>query len=143
MTPDWKRGSCNGADPEEFFPPEGPSGSRMLPKRQQEIIDTYCYACPIAAECLAFGQANSPGYGIWGGQYLGNRPAPKDFTVTRQVMDLVRIPHESSTGRALVPCGTPAAVRRHVRHGEPLDPACAEVKNREVRERYTRKREAA
>lgn len=38
----------------------------------------------------------------------------------------------------MAPCGTEAAIRRHSRHGEPLDEACAE-KSRQIRAaRYAR-----
>lgn len=130
MTFDWSKGNCRDADPELFFPPEGPStgyGSRMSRRQVEEAI-AHCEFCPARDACLAFGQANSRGYGVWGGQHLGNRPPVGDRTVSAQVRELVAIPHESSAGVALMPCGTLAAARRHERAGESLDAACAQAK---------------
>lgn len=130
MTFDRSKGNCRNADPELFFPPEGPPtgcGSRMSPQQISEAA-AYCKFCPVQAACLSFGQANSPGYGVWGGQHLGNRPPVGDRTISTQIRELVAIPHESDAGVALMPCGTLAAVRRHERAGEPLDAACAQAK---------------
>lgn len=38
--------------------------------------------------------------------------------------------------RALQPCGTLAAYRRHQRHGEPVDQACRDAYNAEHRRMY-------
>lgn len=50
-----------------------------------------------------------------------------------------RAKHGSSTGRPgrpPAPCGTAAAAKRHMRHGETVDDACREAYNAEQRARY-------
>ena len=41
---------------------------------------------------------------------------------------------------ALKPCGTPAAYRRHIKNGEPIDPLCREQNIKACREYRQRKK---
>jgi hypothetical protein len=41
------------------------------------LADRYCSACPVAAQCLAFGRGTRA-YGLWGGRVLlDGRPAER------------------------------------------------------------------
>ena len=55
----WReRAACFGIDPDTFFPvTEDEAGAAL----------TYCGACKIRQECLAWALKNGERYGVWGG----------------------------------------------------------------------------
>lgn len=73
---------------------------------------TVCSHCPVKAQCLEWALANGVDDGIWGG-------------LDRDEIRRIRRRQRRGKGRPEpLPCGTPAAYRRHMRHGERIDDAC-------------------
>jgi WhiB family redox-sensing transcriptional regulator len=52
------KAACYGVDPDLFFPPSEEDAGPAL---------TYCRACSIRFECLAWALKNGERYGVWGG----------------------------------------------------------------------------
>jgi WhiB family transcriptional regulator, redox-sensing transcriptional regulator len=50
--------ACHGIDPDLFFPVSEEEAGPAL---------TFCAACGIRAECLAWALKNGERYGVWGG----------------------------------------------------------------------------
>lgn len=60
-----------------------------------------------------------------------------------EIDDPAAQPHTPDDGkREYIPCGTPAAARRHYRNGEPLDLACRQADRRAKNDRAARRRAA-
>ena len=95
--------------PSEMFFPE--KGSNSRPAR------AVCAGCPVKSQCLAWALEHREAFGIWGGMTENQRRR------------LAR-PQVPWSRRELQPCGTPAAVRRHYRRGEPLCGACLDGEQR-------------
>ena len=72
MNRDWMSAAeCLDVDPEIFFPspPSKTWGGRYGDDRAQAVqaaVDV-CKTCPVAAECLTYGQSIGATTGIWGG----------------------------------------------------------------------------
>lgn len=60
--PDWSQANCIGTDPEAFFPA---TGDDRVTEQSIHTVRRICGACPIQAECYAYGLREP--YGIWGG----------------------------------------------------------------------------
>lgn len=65
--------------------------------------------------------------------WMDEAPKPKRV----RVADSDRNPGQR---RELMPCGTPAAVRRHTRRHEQMDPACRQWANQQRNDRRARRR---
>jgi WhiB family redox-sensing transcriptional regulator len=98
-------------NPDLWFP-IGTTGPYLL---QIEEARAICRACPVMAQCQEWALATSPDDGIWGG-------------LDANELRLLRRRERRGKGRPdPMPCGTLAAYRRHLRHGEPIDRACREA----------------
>jgi hypothetical protein len=95
----------------------------------RKLAIAICKACPVRQHCLddalalEGGVAGKSRFGIWGGLTPGQRARLR--------------PPARPTGRALQPCGTEAAYRRHLRAGERACEPCLAA-NREVTYRSIR-----
>ncbi len=65
----WKaRGSCEGMNPEIFFPrpTTGPSSSPAAARRVA-AAKRICHGCPVIAECRSWALRHGEAWGVWGG----------------------------------------------------------------------------
>jgi len=106
------RAACRGYDLDLFFPDAA-----------QKVLEAkaICTACPVRATCLAeaLRAEVTPRYGISGGL----TPAERDELVAAQPTE-PEVEPLKRTSRKLASCGSRSAYQRHVRKGEPIDPAC-------------------
>jgi WhiB family redox-sensing transcriptional regulator len=121
------RALCRHDDPDLFFD-EGAVGEALAA----------CRTCPVRQQCLSLAMAAEGGvsqysrFGIYGGLTPEERAAlAKARAKTGQGPR--KVPRWE--GRAIEPCGTRAAYRRHMRHKE--EP-CQPCRDAERRERYAR-----
>lgn len=129
LADDWRhRAACRNEDPELFFP-IGTSGPALLQVEQAKAV---CRRCPVSAECLTWAMDRPEEYGIWGGLTEGERRALRAPKAP---------PRRPRSDRPPQPCGTPAAYRRHLRRGEPIDDACRAGHNRAAAESRRRDRQ--
>ncbi len=123
-----ERGLCRQIDAEVFFPER--DGDDPTPRAQRVAeAKAICALCPVRAECLRDALAKNERFGVWGG-------------LTTRERDRLQGAKGTRPPRTLMPCGTPAAARRHARHHEPLDEACrraAALDRQERAERRARK----
>lgn len=77
-----------------------------------------CSTCPLSQPCLEYALTHDV-YGLWAGTSVKDRNRIK----AGKPLD----PPKTATVRALKPCGTRAAYRRHIANGEPVDQACTEA----------------
>lgn len=123
------RAACadDHADPEIFYPVgQGPQALNDQAKAR-----AVCARCPVQPECLHHALTAPEEHGIWGGL---------DEVERRDVRSR---PGRHGGARHLMPCGTAAAYRRHIRRGEPVDEACAQASRLESAERKTAARRVA
>lgn len=98
-----RRGACTPATQHLFFPPPGSDG---------HAAKAICATCPVAAECLDYALSADERHGVWGGLNEAERDK------LRRSQGRKRLGPRPEFG-----CGTPAAYRRHLRHGEtPCEP---------------------
>lgn len=112
------RAACRGYDLADFF-----SDSRASIRWAKGV----CGRCPVREECLAEALRAEDGsrYGIYGGLTPEERAElvaeVHSAPPAEQPKQLLPPPR---TGRKPAQCGTRSAYQRHVRNGEPIDPAC-------------------
>lgn len=104
-------GACTPATQHLFFPPPGSDG---------HAAKAICATCPVIAECLDYALSAGERHGVWGGLTEAERERLRRATGRKR--------------RRVVPpefgCGTDAAHRRHLRHGEkPCEP-CKQASKR-------------
>ena len=106
------RAACRGYDLDLFF---SDAAQKVLEAK------AICGGCPVRATCLAeaLRAEVTPRYGISGGL----TPAERDELVAAQPTEPGVEPLKR-TSRKLASCGSRSAYQRHVRKGEPIDPAC-------------------
>lgn len=117
---------CRGTDPETFFPDRW-NAEALRPVRE------ICGACPVARECLAYAIEFNLEFGIYGG-------------LTPSARDAYRREHKLTARRGrriFKPCGTDAAYRRHIRHGEAPCDACLDAERNRTREAKQRRAQDA
>jgi len=118
----WMDGAlCTQTDPEMFYPEKG--GATREAKR-------ICASCDVRSECLLYALNNAERFGVWGGLSERERrrlQAPAQRRKPGQHSDLLT-----------KPCGTAAAYRRHLRHGENPCSACAAAQRLAWAERRAR-----
>lgn len=118
---DWHANGLCHETPELFFPE---SGTAAGPARR------ICAACPVRARCLADAMVKESGLsysfrtGILGGLSPWER-AERDRVRTQLPPTAEELAARAAKNRPVAPCGTRAAHARHMRNGEPIDPACA------------------
>jgi WhiB family redox-sensing transcriptional regulator len=109
------KGSCyRHSTPDLWFPlPD----DKATERRAKQV----CIECPVATECLEWALRNKE-LGIWGGRSESERRRG------------ITQPPEPQPPRQLQPCGTVAAYRRHIAHGErPCTPCrAAESRNQSL-----------
>jgi WhiB family redox-sensing transcriptional regulator len=95
-------------DPDLWFP----AGLTAPYHAQIHQAKTTCLRCPVLRECREWALTHGTDDGIWGG-------------LDWEELRLLRRRERRGKGRSEpLPCGTPAAYRRHLRNGEPIDNAC-------------------
>ncbi len=100
--PEWhEQAACRGAGPDLFFDP-----SRFDEARRT------CVGCPVLDRCGEQGRQEM--FGLWGANPAG---------VKRRNGYIPR------GQRPMAPCGTDAAYKRHLRHGEVPCDSCREAHN--------------
>ncbi|MFF5980887.1 WhiB family transcriptional regulator [Streptomyces olindensis] len=112
-----ERAACTGYSLDLFF-----SEADLKVREAKQV----CARCPVRGECLTEGlrAEDASRYGIYGGL----TPEERTELVDAQARLLAEVrgqePPKPRTGRKLAECGTRSAYQRHVRKGEPIDPAC-------------------
>lgn len=112
-----RKAACRSIDPELFF--SGHAADRAA-------AQGFCARCPVQPRCLddvleAEGSASrSDRFGI----VAGLTPRERRDEYERRVSAGNAFP---PVRRLLQPCGTAAAYRRHLRHGEPADSLCLQA----------------
>ncbi|MEB3031767.1 WhiB family transcriptional regulator [[Mycobacterium] nativiensis] len=120
-----ERSLCRQIDADVFFPERDDAD----PTPRAEKVATakaICALCPVRDECLQAALDNDEEFGVWGG-------------LTKAERNRLHGSRGSRPPRILMPCGTPAAARRHARHNEPLDEACRRAAARDRQERAQRR----
>lgn len=103
----WARlARCRTAPTSLFFPTQGDDVDQAK---------DLCRGCPVLAECRDYALTYPRLHGVWGG--LSERQREQ------MVGPLPLDPEEAG----LLPCGTAAAYKRHLRHGEAPCLACTEA----------------
>lgn len=106
--------ACRGLDPATWHP--GP-GETHIARRAKAT----CRTCPVAAECLAYANAEQITAGIWGGLTADERA-----------------PMRNPGGPQPINHGTEGGARTHQRRGEDPCALCREAVARASRERKRR-----
>jgi hypothetical protein len=132
------RAACADDDPEMYF------DERYLPSNLS------CGRCPLAAECLDLAMkaegttAASMRFGVYGGLSTTERAVLARRRVRQPAIAPRPATRVSSYGPTpTAPCGTRAAYKRHLRHGEPPCEACRTAEARDRAERKQRPGAAA
>lgn len=127
---DWRRrAACTAADVDPgIFYPVG-QGPRALD--DQDKAKVTCARCPVKAACLQHALTAPEEHGIWGGFDEVERRGLRSR------------PGRHGGARHLMPCGTTAAYRRHIRRGEPVDEPCAQASRLDGAQRKAAARKAA
>lgn len=119
MTADWNtQAACRTADPALF---DTCCAAKTVPPEAA----TLCAACPVRQQCYDLAMSTELGtaptyrFGIFGGTSPDQRA--KAWPKWATAHGISGNPQRSG----LAPCGTPAAYRRHLRKGEPIDVTCA------------------
>lgn len=118
------KAACREYDPELWFPASD-SGWGAAQATQAKAV---CAACPVIDACLDWALEHSVEHGIWGGTTEGERRGIR------------RSRGQQNRARALEPCGSLAAYRRHLRRGEAIDFACREANRLEQAEKKAEKK---
>lgn len=116
------RAACQGQDLALFF-----SDAEQKIAQAKQI----CAACPVRRQCLdeaLHAEATTSGAGIFGGLTANERTEFALTRATQQATTQGQAPPKPRTGRRPAPCGTRSAYQRHVKKGEPIDPACRAAK---------------
>jgi WhiB family redox-sensing transcriptional regulator len=111
------RAACRGYDLADFF-----SDSRASIRWAKSV----CGRCPVREECLAEALRAEDGsrYGIYGGFTPEERAELVAEVHSAPPSEQPKQLPPPRTSRKPAPCGTRSAYQRHVRNGEPIDPAC-------------------
>jgi WhiB family redox-sensing transcriptional regulator len=111
------RAACRGYDLDLFFS----DAARNIHEAKQ-----ICRRCPVREECLDEGLRAEDGsrYGIYGGLTPDERAELIGEAQRTAAEARGQEPPKPRTGRKPAKCGTRSAYQRHVKNGEPIDPAC-------------------
>lgn len=122
---EWREDAlCRQVGPEIFYPEPG-EGCNIA-----RYAKRICLACPVRAACLNEAIQNHEQYGIWGG-------------LTERERLLLNRGEPVPVRRELMPHGTVAAFRRHIRNGQKPCKGCRRAWNDNQTRRYAAKREPA
>lgn len=90
--------------------------------------------CPVIRECALYALQTKPAWGVWGG-------------MTQKQLSTILNEHASTRrwapNRLVQPCGTPAAYKRHLEHGERPCAPCLAANNRSQQETAAHRRQGA
>jgi WhiB family redox-sensing transcriptional regulator len=112
VSTDWlSEAACKGMDADTFFPGQG--GDTSYPK-------SVCAICPVSDPCKDHAVIHEP-RGVWGGT------TDRERRKVRQSQGIRLVRPESMA--FLAECGSPAAYRRHLREGSPIDDICRRAHN--------------
>jgi WhiB family redox-sensing transcriptional regulator len=103
--------ACLGYDPAIWFPGQG--GDVLYPK-------SICATCPSIEPCREHGLRHES-FGIFGG--LTNQERKR----LRRAQGIRGVVPEAVA--FVAPCGSPAAYKRHLREGKPVDDICRRAHN--------------
>jgi WhiB family redox-sensing transcriptional regulator len=103
--------ACSGKA-DLFYPEDYGNEAAQLAKAN--AAKAICATCPVLRDCGRWAILRPEPFGIWGGMTARERGRVRKRLGKRATL----------VGRELQPCGTPAAIRRHQRHKEPLCRAC-------------------
>lgn len=113
---DWHaRAACRDHNPDMWHPDPADVHTR----RAAQAI---CGTCPVLKECGKHALETGEPDGIWAGLTGAQR--------SKILGTPARDRQKTTATHLLQPCGTEAAYRRHLRHGEQPCPACAEANSR-------------
>lgn len=149
LTDDWRHHrACADEDPDLFFP-DGVTGPHLAQAEQAKAV---CRGCPVMQQCGDWALNTRQDAGVWGGfdenerrlllrrRARGTGTARSSAEPTDEPTDEPVAERDAGQGtthgpKITSPCGTPAAYRRHFRHGEKPCNTCrnAEVKRRRAR----------
>lgn len=120
-----ERALCSQIHADVFFPERDDDDA--TPRAEKvSTAKAVCALCPVRAQCLQAALDSNERFGVWGG-------------LTTHERDRLQGTKPPRPPRILMPCGTPAAARRHARHNEPLDEACRRAAARDRQERAARR----